>query len=68
MFARTWRVATCRHERAKLDLRDVSRAASHALRHEPCLYELELDTEEWIATDVALSGRRRPRGYRRWGT
>ena len=46
----------------KIDLRDVSRATSHALRHEPWLYELELDGEGWVATDAllaALHGERR---------
>jgi putative RNA 2'-phosphotransferase len=33
------------------DLSRLSRAVSHALRHEPWLYELELDHEGW--TDVA---------------
>jgi putative RNA 2'-phosphotransferase len=33
------------------DLSDLSRAVSHALRHEPWLYELELDDDGW--TDVA---------------
>ena len=46
----------------KIDLQDVSRATSHALRHEPWLYELELDGEGWVATDAllaALRGERR---------
>lgn len=29
--------------------KEVSRAISHALRHEPWLYELELDQEGWVA-------------------
>lgn len=29
------------------NLNDLSRAVSHALRHEPWLYELELDAEGW---------------------
>lgn len=33
------------------DLSKLSRAVSHALRHEPWIYELELDDEGW--TDVA---------------
>jgi putative RNA 2'-phosphotransferase len=33
------------------DLSRLSRAVSHALRHEPWLYELELDDEGW--TDIA---------------
>lgn len=31
----------------ELDLTELSRAISHALRHEPWLYELELDEEGW---------------------
>jgi putative RNA 2'-phosphotransferase len=30
---------------------DVSRVASHALRHEPWLYELELDADGWVPID-----------------
>lgn len=48
--------------RNKIDLRDVSRVTSHALRHEPWLYELELDDAGWVATDAllaALRGERR---------
>jgi putative RNA 2'-phosphotransferase len=47
---------------SKIDLRDVSRATSHALRHEPWLYELELDDAGWVATEAllaALRGERR---------
>ena len=33
------------------DLTQISRVVSHALRHEPWLYELELDAEGW--TEVA---------------
>jgi len=31
---------------------DLSRAVSHALRHEPWLYELELDEEGWVAVEA----------------
>ena len=43
------------------DLTDLSRVVSHALRHEPWLYELELDEDGWIGIDallVALRGER----------
>lgn len=33
---------------------DVSRAVSHALRHEPWLYELELDEDGWAPVDQLL--------------
>lgn len=33
---------------------DLSRAVSHALRHEPWLYELELDEEGWAPVDQLL--------------
>ena len=36
------------------DRRDLSRAVSHALRHEPWLYELELDDEEWASVDSVM--------------
>jgi putative RNA 2'-phosphotransferase len=36
------------------DLNDLSRAASHALRHEPWLYELELDDEGWASVESIL--------------
>jgi putative RNA 2'-phosphotransferase len=31
-----------------MDLANLSRVVSHALRHEPWLYELELDEEGWV--------------------
>ena len=31
-----------------MDFTKLSRAVSHALRHEPWLYELELDAEGWV--------------------
>lgn len=34
------------------DWADLSKAASHALRHEPWLYELELDGEGWTSVDA----------------
>jgi putative RNA 2'-phosphotransferase len=34
---------------------DISKAISHALRHEPWLYELELDEEGWVALSDVVS-------------
>ncbi len=34
---------------------EVSKAISHALRHEPWLYELELDQEGWVPMEQMLS-------------
>lgn len=34
---------------------DISKALSHALRHEPWLYELELDDEGWAPLDAVLA-------------
>jgi putative RNA 2'-phosphotransferase len=36
------------------DLSSLSRAVSHALRHEPWLYELELDDEGWASVESVL--------------
>ncbi|MFZ6044718.1 RNA 2'-phosphotransferase [Pseudomonas sp. CR3202] len=36
----------------------LSRIASHALRHEPWLYELELDDEGWVPVEELLSALR----------
>lgn len=33
---------------------EISKAVSHALRHEPWLYELELDAEGWVDVDALL--------------
>lgn len=41
----------------------LSKAASHALRHAPWLYELELDDEGWTPVDDLLDGLR---GRRQW--
>jgi RNA:NAD 2'-phosphotransferase (TPT1/KptA family) len=37
---------------------DVSRAISHALRHEPWLYELELDDAGWVPVEDLLAALR----------
>lgn len=37
---------------------DLSRAVSHALRHEPWLYELELDEEGWVPVDQLIDALR----------
>lgn len=34
---------------------DVSRTVSHALRHEPWLYELELDEAGWVPVEALLA-------------
>ena len=36
-------------------LTQLSKTVSHALRHEPWLYELELDDEGWVGIDELLS-------------
>jgi putative RNA 2'-phosphotransferase len=41
----------------------LSRAVSHALRHEPWIYELELDEAGWVSIDELLTGLR---DLRRW--
>jgi len=45
-------------ERRPVSLVDVSKAVSHALRHEPWLYELELDDEGWAAVEALLNALR----------
>jgi putative RNA 2'-phosphotransferase len=47
----------------KLD--DLSKVLSHALRHEPWLYELELDDEGWASLDAVLAALREERTE--WG-
>lgn len=39
----------------------ISRVVSHALRHEPWLYELELDDEGWVSIEELLSALRAER-------
>ncbi|PKR87455.1 hypothetical protein CXZ10_19835 [Pleomorphomonas diazotrophica] len=43
-------------------MNELSKVVPHALRHEPWLYELELDDEGWVATRGLLSALRPPRG------
>jgi putative RNA 2'-phosphotransferase len=38
----------------KISYSDLSRTVSHALRHEPWLYELELDDDGWVSIDCLL--------------
>jgi putative RNA 2'-phosphotransferase len=40
------------------DLTAISRTLAHALRHEPWLYELELDAEGWTPVDAVLAALR----------
>ncbi|MBI2709595.1 MAG: RNA 2'-phosphotransferase [Actinobacteria bacterium] len=40
---------------------ELSRLISHALRHEPWLYELELDDEGWVAVEELLTAVRAAR-------
>lgn len=41
-----------------MDLINLSRAVSHALRHEPWLYELELDAEGWVTATSLIAALR----------
>ncbi len=43
---------------APLDLTALSRTVSHALRHEPWLYELELDEHGWVPVAALLAALR----------
>ena len=45
-------------EQPTVDRTRLSRVVSHALRHEPWLYELELDDEGWAPVDVLLAALR----------
>jgi len=42
----------------KMDQTKLSRAISHALRHEPWLYELDLDDESWTSVEALLAALR----------
>jgi putative RNA 2'-phosphotransferase len=41
------------------DAIDLSRTLSHALRHEPWLYEIELDDEGWVSVESVLAALRK---------
>ena len=41
----------------------LSRAVSHALRHEPWVYELELDERGWVSTASLVAALREGRGW-----
>lgn len=43
---------------SKNKLKILSKTVSHALRHEPWLYELELDSEGWVSVEELLSALR----------
>jgi putative RNA 2'-phosphotransferase len=42
----------------RMDQTKLSRAISHALRHEPWLYELELDDEGWTSVEALVTALR----------
>jgi len=46
-----------------MKLTDLSRAVSHALRHEPWLYELELDERGWVPVEQLLVALRRDEAF-----
>jgi putative RNA 2'-phosphotransferase len=46
---------------SQIDFVELSKTVSHALRHEPWLYELELDDEGWAPVDVLLEAMRQER-------
>ncbi len=46
---------------SRRDLTAISRTLAHALRHEPWLYELELDAEGWTLLEAALAALRAER-------
>lgn len=48
-------------EPVTIDLAQLSRAVSHALRHQPWLYELELDEGGWVPIDQLLQSLRQTR-------
>jgi putative RNA 2'-phosphotransferase len=47
-----------------LDLKALSKVLAHALRHQPWLYELELDEEGWTSVEAVLTALRKER--REW--
>lgn len=46
---------------SRKDLTVISRTLAHALRHEPWLYELELDAEGWTPVEAVLAALREER-------
>lgn len=44
-----------------MNLKHVSKCISHALRHEPWLYELELDDNGWVPLDMLIESLRAER-------
>lgn len=46
---------------SKNSIKLLSKTISHALRHEPWLYELELDDEGWVSIESLLASLRRER-------
>lgn len=48
-----------------MNLRDLSQAVSHALRHAPWLFELEVDENGWASIESVISALRRERAE--WG-
>jgi putative RNA 2'-phosphotransferase len=42
---------------------ELSRAVSHALRHEPWVYELELDEQGWVSVGSLVAALREGRGW-----
>lgn len=42
-------------------MNELSRVLSHALRHEPWLYEIEIDDDGWVSIECILPGLRRLR-------
>lgn len=54
----------CRIEYKHMDaraLKELSKVVSHALRHEPWLYELEIDAEGWASMESVLAALRAER-------
>jgi putative RNA 2'-phosphotransferase len=45
----------------KIDQQKLSRTVSHALRHEPWLYELEIEEEGWVSITSLLASLRQER-------
>ena len=42
----------------KISYSDLSKTISHALRHEPWVYELELDNDGWVSVKTLLDSLR----------